>query len=109
MANDSRWQILALALTSSCALWAQGSKPPLSPMPPNGFQFSGFTGDVILGDKWIELTEHDIEPATGYLAKYLIGNDPQQKRIVEFDANNFAAAVYSSEEGWQDHVLTMTS
>ena len=120
-----RWQVLALALTSSCTLRAQGSKP-LSPMPPDGFQFTGswscegnfgngkihksaFTGAVILGGKWVELTEQDIEPATGYLAKYLIGYDPQQKRLVEFDANNFAAAVYSSEEGWQDHVLTMTS
>ena len=121
----SRWQVLTLTLISSCFLWAQGSKP-ISPMPPDGFQFTGswncegnfgkgkihksaFTGAVILGGKWVELTEQDIEPATGYLAKYLIGYDPQQKRIVEFDANNFGAAVYSSEEGWQDHVLTMTS
>jgi len=54
-------------------------------------------------------TEQDIQPATGYLAKYLIGYDPQQKHLVEFDANNFGAAVYSSEQGWQDHVLTKTS
>ncbi len=95
-------------------------------MPPDGFQFAGtwdcegafrnakvhkatFTGTTILGGKWLELTEQDIQPATGYLAKYLIGYDPQQKHLVEFDANNFGAAVYSSEQGWQDHVLTKTS
>jgi hypothetical protein len=51
----------------------------------------------------------DVEPATGYLAKYLIGYDSQQKHLVEFDANNFGAATYTSAEGWQNHVLTMTS
>jgi hypothetical protein len=93
---------------------------------PEGFQFGGtwdcegtfrndkvhkavFTGAIILAGKWLELSEQDIEPATGYLAKYLIGYDPQQKRLVEFDANNFGAATYSSEEGWQNRVLTMTS
>jgi hypothetical protein len=104
---------------------AQESKA-LSVMPPDGFQFTGtwdcegtfrsakvhkatFTGSIILGGKWLELTEQDIQPATGYLAKYLIGYDPQQKHLVEFDANNFGAAVYTSEQGWQDRVLTMTS
>ena len=120
-----RLQVVALGIISGCPLWAQGSKP-LSPMSPDGFQFTGswdcqgnfgngkihrsaFTGSVILGGKWIELSEQDIEPATGYLARYLIGYDPQQKRIIEFDANNFGAATYASKEGWQDHVLTMTS
>jgi hypothetical protein len=28
---------------------------------------------------------------------------------VEFDANNFGAATYSSDEGWQNRALTMTS
>jgi hypothetical protein len=99
---------------------------PLSPIPPQGFQFTGswdcegafrsakahqstFTGAIILGGKWIELTEQDVQPATGYLAKYLIGYDAQQKRLVEFDANNFGAATYSSEEGWRDGRLTMVS
>jgi hypothetical protein len=50
-----------------------------------------------------------VQPATGYLAKYLIGYDAQQKRLVEFDANNFGAATYSSEEGWRDGRLTMVS
>ena len=93
---------------------------------PEGFQFTGnwdcegafrnaqahkstFTGAVILGGKWLELTEQDIQPATGYLAKYLIGYDSQQKRLVEFDANNFSAATYASEDGWQKGILTMTS
>ncbi len=105
-------------------LWAQAKSA--SPLPFNGFQISGawdcegtfragkphkatLTGAVILNGTWIELTEKDVEPATGYLAKYLIGYDSQQKRLVEFDANNFGAAVYASDEGWQTDVLTMTS
>src|ERR1700728_3593266 len=106
---------------------AQTRNPaPLSPLPPAGFQFAGswecegafgnktthkslFTGAVILQGKWLELTEQDTQPATGYLAKYLIGYDSQQKHLVEYDANNFGAATYSSEEGWQNRALTMTS
>jgi hypothetical protein len=104
---------------------AQDSKP-LMAVPDSGFKFQGawdcagafgngkthrstYTGSVILGGKWLELGEQDIEPATGYLAKYLIGYDAQQKRLVEFDANNFGAATYSSPNGWQNGVLTMTS
>ena len=104
---------------------AQASQP-LSPLPPDGFTFAGtwdcvgamhetrvhkatFTGAVVIGGKWLELSEQDVEPATGYIAKYLIGYDSQQKRLVEFDANNFGAAVFTSAEGWQDRVLTMTS
>lgn len=99
---------------------------PSSVLPPDGFDFSGnwdcagafrnnsvhrstFTGAVILDGKWIELTEKDVEPATGYVAKYLIGYDSQAKQFVEFDANNFGAATYASAVGWQNHVLTMTS
>jgi len=105
--------------------FAQDPKP-LPAIPPGNFQFEGawdcagamgngkthksaFTGSVILGGKWLELTERDIEPATDYLAKYLIGYDSQQKRLVEFDANNFGAATYSSADGWVNGVLTMTS
>lgn len=104
---------------------AQGRQPPAA-IPPGNFQFEGtwdcagsmgngkthrsvFNGAVILGGKWLELTERDIEPATGYLAKYLIGYDSQQKRLVEFDANNFGAATYSSADGWVNGVPTMTS
>ncbi|MFY9746319.1 MAG: hypothetical protein WA891_13890 [Acidobacteriaceae bacterium] len=64
---------------------------------------------MILDGKWIELSEQDVAPATGYTAKYLIGYDAQQKRLVEFDANNFGAATYSSEAGWRDGTLTMVS
>lgn len=98
----------------------------LSALPPNGFSFNGtwdcegamretrlhkatFTGAVVIADKWLELTETDVEPATGYIAKYLIGYDSQQGRLVEFDANNFGAAVYTSKDGWQRGMLTMTS
>jgi hypothetical protein len=115
-----------LFLCAGCgSAFAQDSKP-LSPIPPGNFQFTGtwdcegtfgnktvhksvFTGSSILGGKWLELTEQDTQPATGYLAKYLIGYDPQEKHLVEFDANNFGAAVYSSDLGWQANVLTMTS
>jgi hypothetical protein len=113
---------VCISLTSA---WCQDTKA-LSAIPPNGFQFQGawdctgamgngrthrstYTGSVILGGKWLELTEQDIEPATGYLAKYLIGYDTEQKRLVEFDANSFGAAVYGSADGWQNGVLTMTS
>lgn len=103
----------------------QTNKAP-SVLPPDGFDFSGswdcagafgnktvhkstFTGAVILDGKWLELTEKDVEPATGYVAKYLIGYDTQAKHFVEFDANNFGAATYSSADGWQGSALTMTS
>lgn len=114
--------LLATAVSTACA---QETKS-LSVFPPDGFQFTGtwdctgsfrnaqlhkatFSGAVILGGKWLELTEKDVEPATGYVAKYLIGYDPQQKHLVEFDANNFGAATYASEDGWHNSVLTMTS
>jgi hypothetical protein len=104
---------------------AQDAKP-LSAFPLGDFQFQGswdcagafgngkthksiYTGSVILGGKWLELTEKDTQPATGYLAKYLIGYDSEQRRLVEFDANNFGAATYTSADGWQNGVLTMTS
>ncbi|HEY4739369.1 MAG TPA: DUF1579 family protein [Candidatus Acidoferrales bacterium] len=118
--------LLCLFLWASISSAFTQESKPLSAIPPDGFQFAGtwdcegtfrnaqvhkatFTGTTILGGKWLELTEQDIQPATGYLAKYLIGFDPQQKRLVEFDANNFGAAIYTSEDGWQDRVLTMTS
>jgi hypothetical protein len=122
----SFWSGFLLLCLLACMSFApaQESKP-LSALPPEGFTFNGtwdctgafggkvhravFTGAVILDGKWVELTEQDVEPKTGYLAKYLIGYDPQQKRLVEFDANNFGAATYSSAEGWQNRVLTMTS
>lgn len=118
--------ILLLACLPATSAPAQETKP-LAVLPSEGFQFTGtwdcegafrnaqvhkstFTGAVVVGGKWLELTEQDIQPATGYLAKYLIGYDAQQKRLVEFDANNFSAATYASgENGWQNHVLTMTS
>lgn len=68
-----------------------------------------YAASVILSRKWLQLTEQDVEPATGYVAEYLIGWDAQQKKLVEFDANNFSAATYSSDAGWTGGVLTMTS
>ena len=117
--------LLLLCLAASVSKTAAQEKKPLSAIP-EGFQFVGtwdcegtfrnnkvhkavFTGALILGNKWLELSDQDVEPATGYLAKYLIGHDSEQKHLVEFDANNFGAATYSSEEGWQNHVLAMTS
>jgi hypothetical protein len=113
------------SLTRFASLSAQASAP-LSAIPPDGFQFAGswdcegtfqsgqvhkaqFTGAVILGGKWLELTEQDVQPATGYLAKYLIGYDAEHKQLVEFDANNFGAATYASTDGWTNRALTMTS
>jgi hypothetical protein len=117
--------LIALFSTTAIRAHAQASSPA-SILPPNNFHFDGswncegafgngkahkskFTGATILGAKWIELTEQDIEPATGYLAKYLLGFDPAQKRFVEFDANNFGAATYSNADGWQNSAMTMTS
>jgi hypothetical protein len=116
--------VFALLISLSLAS-AQTAKPP-SVLPPDGFDFTGnwdcagafrgdkvhrsiFTGAVILDGKWLELAEKDVEPATGYVAKYLIGYDSQAKHLVEFDANNFGAATYASADGWQNHILTMTS
>lgn len=124
--------MLSALLVATCVMpaLAQDAKPqaakPLAALPASGFQFQGqwdcagafangkthrssFTGNVILAGKWLQLTEQDIEPATGYVAEYLIGYDGQQKRLVEFDANNFGAATYSSADGWVNGVLTMTS
>jgi hypothetical protein len=118
--------LLSLFLFCGHASAQTQNATPLSPLPPAGFQFAGswecegsfgnktphkslFTGAVILQGKWLELTEQDVQPATGYLAKYLIGYDPEQKKVVEFDANNFGAAVYSSVDGWKDNTLAMTS
>jgi hypothetical protein len=131
--SKERWMkrfVYACLLLLYLAAWktvgfAQESTS-LSAIPPAGFQFTGtwdcegtfrngkvhqsmFMGTIILGGKWIELTEQDLQPATGYLAKYLIGYDSQQRKLVEFDANNFGAAAYTSEAGWQSNVLTMTS
>ena len=118
--------LLSLAAAGALALVPQdqGAKP--LPAIPSGFHFEGswncagafgsgkphrstMTGAIVVGDRWLELTEQDIEPATGYIAKYLIGYDAQQKQLVEFDANNFSAATYSSSEGWKSDALTLTS
>ena len=102
------------------------TSPPPSVLLPNNFQFTGtwacdgtfrsnklhkaaFTAAIILNNTWLELTERDLEPTTGYQAKYLIGYDAQAKHFIEFDANNFGAATYTSAQGWQNNVLTMTS
>ena len=115
---------LSLLALGGASSFGQASKP-IEALPP-GFQFAGtwqcegtfrsgtlhraeFTGAIILGGKWLELTERDIAPATGYVAKYLIGYDAQANHLVEFDANNFGAAVYTSDSGWQNGSLTMTS
>jgi hypothetical protein len=112
-------------LAATVGISAQ-EKKPISAMPADGFQFAGtwdcegmfrnaqahkavFTGTTILDGKWLELTEEDVQPSTGYKAKYLIGYDSEQKTLVEFDANNFGAAIYASREGWQNRVLTMSS
>ena len=125
--SNQHMRLLKLALLvafSAPNALAQSSASP-SILPQN-FAFAGsfdcvgafgngkthktvFTASTILNNTWIELTEQDVEPATGYLAKYLIGYDPQTKHFIEFDANNFGAAAYSGESGWQNNTLTLTS
>jgi hypothetical protein len=117
-------RIAGFSMVVLCAQ-AQNSNR-LSALPEGNFQFTGnwdcegsfrgnqvhkstFAGAVILDGKWLELTEKDVQPATGYVAKYLIGYDAQRKQLVEFDANNFSAATYTSDQGWSNGVLTMTS
>lgn len=115
---------LCLALS---AMHGQAQNPPaISALPPQNFQFSGswdcegtfrnsqvhkssLAAAIVLDGKWLQLREKDLQPATHYIAEYLIGYDAQQNHLVEFDANNFGAAVYTSEQGWRDGVLTMTS
>jgi hypothetical protein len=70
---------------------------------------STFEMHTPLASTWLELDERDIEPATNYQAKYLIGYDASTHHMIEFDANNFGAAVYTSESGWVKGQLIMTS
>jgi len=117
-------KLLLIAAFSATSAFAQSTTPP--PVLPLNFTVPGtfdcggafgngkthktiFTASAILNSTWLEFTEQDVEPATGYVAKYLIGYDRQAKHFVEFDANNFGAATYLSEAGWQDGALTMTS
>jgi hypothetical protein len=117
---------VAVCLAGSLASLAHAQQPVALSALPASFRFAGsytcegsfgngkvhrstYTATVALGGKWLQLTEQDVEPATGYLAEYLIGYDPRQKRLVEFDASNFGAATYSSDAGWTNGVLTMTS
>jgi hypothetical protein len=117
-------QFVLIAAFSATSAFSQSTTPP--PVLPQNFTVPGtfdcsgafrsgkthkttFTASAILNNTWLEFTEQDVEPATGYVAKYLIGYDQQAKHFVEFDANNFGAATYSSEAGWQNGALTLTS
>lgn len=119
-------QLLLLGCLTVCLNVTAQEKKHLSAFPADGFSFTGtwscegamgngrvhksaFSGSSILDGKWLELAEQDVEPASGYVAEYLIGYDAQRGRLVEFDANNFGAATYTSGEGWTDRTLTMTS
>ena len=72
----------------------------LSPFPAGDFHFSGnwscegtfrggkphkasFTASTILNGKWLQLTEQDIEPKTGYVAEYLLGSDLLKRSRLE--------------------------
>jgi hypothetical protein len=120
------WFLLVFCATGWILRVSAQDGKNLSAVPSGSFEFTGtwncegtfrnnqvhksiYTGAVILNGKWLELTEQDTQPATGYLAKYLIGYDPGQKQLIEFDANTFGAATYSSADGWQSGILTMTS
>ena len=118
-----QFTMLALLVLVSFSATAQQSQPALPPAP---FHFDGkwlcsgamgngkahtssFQGSTVLKGTWVRLEEADITPATGYVAEYLIGWDATAKKVVEFDANNFFAAAYSSDEGWKSGTLTLTS
>lgn len=125
--SNSGMRLLQSVLVTALGAASAGAQPTAQkPVLPQNFTVPGtfdcagafgngkthkaiFTAAAILHDSWLELTEQDVEPATGYVAKYLIGYDRQTGRFVEFDASNFGAATYSSEAGWQDGALTMTS
>ena len=102
-----------------------GTTKTLSPFPP-AFSFAGswscsgtfrgnmthkanFTGSVAIDGRWLALTEIDVEPVTGYEATYLIGYDPAERGLLEFDANTFGAATYRSIQGWEADALIMES
>ena len=118
--------VLAMLLVAQACSPAAAEGQLKSALPPAPFTFTGqwtckgtfragkpheamFSGKLVVAGKWIELTEVDQVPKTGYTAKYLIGVDSEHNQLVEFDANNFAAATYSSADGWVDSALTMTS
>lgn len=118
--------MLGLMMIIAVGRALQAQTGPVSALPSAGFTFSGdwkcqgtfrggkphestFTGKTVIADKWIELSEIDTLPATGYVAKYLIGVDAEHHQLVEFDANNFGASTYVSRDGWVGGVLTMTS
>jgi len=121
------WSLLLyLTICSPCTMLSAQQSKSLFTAQPDSSELTGtwdcdgsfrsgkphkstFKGSMILANSWLELDEADVEPATGYVAKYLIGYDTQHKQILEFGANNFGAATYTSVEGWKDHVLTMTS
>ncbi len=125
MRNVRMGMLLGTIVLGSVFAKSQEQKA-LSAIPADGFSFTGawdckgtfrsgkphratMTASIILAGKWLEITEEDLEPATGYIAKYLIGFDAQRGQLTEFDANNLGAAVYTSLQGWQESVLTLSS
>jgi hypothetical protein len=116
---------LAMNLFAAGLACAQPSKSTPA-TPPAGFSFDGswtcsgafqsgrlhrshFEGNTILAGTWTELTEQDIEPATGFLGKYLIGYDPLKRVVVEYLASNLEAVISTSDDGWKGSELTLTS
>ncbi len=85
---------ILLCVTFAVTARGQNATPASTPFPPQPFDFTGswdctgafvngkthhttFQGAMVLGGKWLQLQEQDVEPKTGYLATYLIGYDPQ--------------------------------
>ncbi|WP_158824380.1 hypothetical protein [Granulicella sp. S156] len=114
---------IIMMLSAAVTTMAQQTSAAL---PPAGFQFTGtwdcvgsfangkphhstFNGSLVLKNTWIRLEESDVSPASGYVAEYLIGYDASTRKVVEYDANNFSGATYTSDEGWQGSALTLTS
>jgi hypothetical protein len=117
-------RVLLLCVSAAAIAGAQTAHPSSPATPPDGFSFEGtwacdghfgngklhrstYEGSSTLGGSWLQLKEVDLEPA-GYQGLYLIGYDKTKGHVVEFDANNFASATYTSD-GWKDKSLTLSS
>jgi hypothetical protein len=117
-------RILLLCLSAVAIAAAQAANTSSPATPPDGFSFEGkwacdghfgngklhrstYEGSSILAGSWLQLKEVDLEPS-GYQGLYLIGYDKTKDHVVEFDANNFASAIYTSE-GWKDKSLALSS
>ena len=121
-----RFRLCLIVLTFN-TLWVGSSSAQDSPLlGPSGFAFNGkwvctgsiptpgktlahhalYEGRMVSGGKWIELVQKDIDPEP-YDATMLIGYDSNQKRVVNYIADNHGWAVLTGP-GWKGQSLTLT-